>query len=508
MRWANIVRGCLAGLAVLAATGCTDLDVTNPNEPDTEKVLRTPGDVESLIASSFHTWWHANNIRYPTMALATMANQHSSRWADWGMQDLAAEPRVPITNDVGWDFTNFLETPWYGNYRANKAANDGLSAILERDMELGQNGSDTPRGLAFARFVQGLAHGQIALLFDQGFVVDETADISEMLELVPYTEVLAQAVRSLEQAIEIAEANTFTIPATAWINGLTTTNQELARLAHSFLARFLASAPRSPAERKAVDWEKVIYHAERGMQQEWGPIQFGDDWWAGHHWMFSTYRTSLRLVGLADQSGAYQAWEAAAPTQKRPFLIDTDDRRVTGGDPTTSGKYTAYMTSSLVPDERGVWFQSNYRHSRWDWIADGEDGTPLINITPTEMRLLIAEGHYWNGEEQLAAEIVNETRVAIGELPPVDISGTTGARCTPRRRDGSCGDLFDALKWEKYLETMQTASGLMFFDKRGWGELYPGTPLQLPVPARELIERRMPVYTFGGGGAGSAPAWQ
>jgi hypothetical protein len=124
------------------------------------------------------------------------------------------------------------------------------------------------------------------------------------------------------------------------------------------------------------------------------------------------------------------------------------------------------------------------------------------------MRLLVAEGHYWRNEAQLAADIVNETRVAIGELPPVTVTGTTGARCTPRRRDGSCGDLFDALKWEKYLETMQTASGLMFFDKRGWGELYPGTPLQLPVPARELIERRMPVYTFGGGGAGSAPAWQ
>jgi len=507
MRWRKILLGCTAALGLLTASACTDLDVANPNEPDTDKVLRTPGDIESLIASSFHTWWHANNIRYPTMALATMANQHSSRWADWGMQDLAAEPRVPIPNDVGWDFSSFLETPWYGNYRANKAANDGLQAILDRGIELGTDGADTPRALAFAKFVQGLAHGQIALLFDQGFVIDEHTDIAELQPLVPYTEVLEQAVRSLEEAIEIAESNEFTLPATGWIYGLTTTNDDLARLAHSFLARFLAGTPRSIEEREAVDWEKVIYHAERGVMEEWGPIQLGDDWWAGHHWMFTTYRTSLRLLGLADQSGAYQEWEATPAAQKRPFLIDTDDRRVTGGDPQSDGKYTEYHEDTLVPEERGVWFQSNYRHSRWDWIADGEDGTPLINITPAEMRLLIAEGHYWLGDHQAAADIVNETRVAIGELPPVGVDGTSGERCTPRRRDGSCGDLFDALKWEKYLETMQTASGLMFFDKRGWGELYPGTPIHLPVPARELIELQLPIYTFGGGGSGSAPEW-
>jgi hypothetical protein len=506
MRWTNIVRGWLTGFVALAAVGCADLDVTNPNEPDTDKVLRTPADVESLIASSFHTWWHANTIRYPTMALATMADQHGSRWADWGMQDLSTEPRVAITNDVGWDFINFLETPWYGNYRANKAANDGLNAILNRDMELGPAGSDTQRGIAFARFVQGISHGQIALLFDQGFIVDENTDLAETLPLVPYTEVLERAIASLEEAIEIAESKTFTIPSTGWIHDLTITNEDLARLAHSFLARFLAATPRSLEERKAVDWQKVIYHAERGVEAPWGPTHYGDDWWAGHHWMFSTYRTSLRLLGLSDQSGAYQEWESVAPTARRPFLIDTDDRRVTGGTPTTSGKYTEYTSDTLVPEERGVWHQSNYRHSRWDWIADS-DGTPLINLTPAEMRLLIAEGHYWRNEMELAAEIVNETRVAIGELPPVTVSGTSGERCTPRRRDGSCGDLFDALKWEKYLETMQTGAGLMFYDKRGWEELYPGTPVQLPIPARELIELRMPIYTFGGGGQGSAPSW-
>jgi len=61
------------------------------------------------------------------------------------------------------------------------------------------------------------------------------------------------------------------------------------------------------------------------------------------------------------------------------------------------------------------------------------------------------------------------------------------------------------MKYEKRIECMFTASGLAFFDDRGWGELTPGTPIHFPVPAKELNILRLPVYTFGGSGEGSAP---
>ena len=502
------LRGWCLAVALVMAAGCADQDITNPNHPDTDKVLRTPGDVEALIASSIYTWWHNNMKRYPTMSLSTMANQNGPRWADWGMQETSREPREAIVNIVGADFGSLMETPWFGNYSANKAANDGLNAIDERGILIGEGGADTPRARAFAKFVQGLSHGRIALLFDQGYVVDENTDIGKDLEFVPYGQVMEQSIRSLEEAIAIAEANAFDIPSIGWIHGYPMSNQDLARLAHSFVAHLLASNARSPQERDQVDWQKVIYHADRGILEDFGPLELGNDWWAGHDWTPpGSHRGHLRLLGPADQSGAYQAWEAVAPTDRSPFLIDTDDRRITGGTPTTDGKYFRYMESSLVPQERGVWHQSNYYFYRFEGVRLGGDGMRQTTLTVRELRLLKAEGLYRLGDRAGAAEIVNETRVAIGELPAVTVEGTSGPRCVPRRRDGSCGDLFDALKWEKYMETMMTMSGGMYFDKRGWGDLYPGTAIHLPVPASELAEMRLPSYTFGGDGPGSAPAW-
>jgi hypothetical protein len=124
-----------------------------------------------------------------------------------------------------------------------------------------------------------------------------------------------------------------------------------------------------------------------------------------------------------------------------------------------------------------------------------------------EMRLLKAEGLYRKGDLAGAASIVNETRTAAG-LSPTDASGTN-LECVPRLPDGSCGDLWEMLKWEKRMETVWTglAGGNWFFDGRGWGDLWKDTPLQLPVPCLELELMQMtPCNSFGGpGGAVGSP---
>jgi hypothetical protein len=38
----------------------------------------------------------------------------------------------------------------------------------------------------------------------------------------------------------------------------------------------------------------------------------------------------------------------------------------------------------------------------------------------------------------------------------------------------------------------------MYFERRGWGELGTGAPLQFPVPAGELEVLQLETYTFGG----------
>ena len=69
-----------------------------------------------------------------------------------------------------------------------------------------------------------------------------------------------------------------------------------------------------------------------------------------------------------------------------------------------------------------------------------------------------------------------------------------------------CGTIFEALKWEKRMETAFTGWASWYFDSRGWGDLPEGTPLEFPVPFQELDARQKPLYNLGGIGGKSAAA--
>lgn len=122
-------------------------------------------------------------------------------------------------------------------------------------------------------------------------------------------------------------------------------------------------------------------------------------------------------------------------------------------------------------------------------------------ITLAEMRLLKAEGLYRRGDLAGAAAIVHETRVVAG-LNPTDAFGSNTS-CVPRLPDGSCGGLWEMLKWEKRLEVVWTglAGANWWFDGRGWGDLWKDSPLHYPVPCEELtILQMLPCNSYGGPG--------
>lgn len=169
----------MATLLLLGTAGCADLDVPNTNEPDAGRALTTAGDVESLVAGSFSRVWIANQ-RYegPSFLLSAMAFQHSAWPANAGVYFYGGLPRQDVQNNqVHSEYGYALEHAWNNTYKALAAAAAGLKAIgdnPEFSEELGVN--RVARALAFGKFVQGMAHASIGLIYDKGFIVDETVE--------------------------------------------------------------------------------------------------------------------------------------------------------------------------------------------------------------------------------------------------------------------------------------------------------------------------------------------
>ena len=80
------------------------------------------------------------------------------------------------------------------------------------------------------------------------------------------------------------------------------------------------------------------------------------------------------------------------------------------------------------------------------------------------------------------------------------IVATGGNACVPRVPTPNvfttiqCGSVFEAMKWEKRMETTLTGYAQWFIDSRGWGDLPQGTGTSWPVPFQELDSRSKPLY--------------
>jgi hypothetical protein len=164
---------------------------------------------------------------------------------------------------------------------------------------------------------------------------------------------------------------------------------------------------------------------------------------------------------------------------------------------------------------------SNYDHVRfYPWNQNG-DGTGARNgptpfMVKPELDLLRAEGLYRQGNYAAAAALVNITRVKNG-LPAITAFDATtpvpgGTNCVPKVPVApsfttvGCGNLWDALKYEKRIETAYTHYAPWFLDGRGWQELPKDTPLFWAVPYQDLQARGTPLDGLYGAGPGTGNA--
>lgn len=522
-------------LALVTASACADLDVVNPNDADTERALATAEDVESLISGAYNSWYSGNHESSGAGPfLSNAAFQHNAPWANFGMEEYARIPRVPIVNQTAHGLYGNFTRNWTFSYRALLAAADGLLALEKPEIAEGLGEEATLRATAFARFVQGLAHAQLAVLYDQAWVVDETTERLPSGEPVPaepvgHAELMNIAMGYMDQAIELAGQGSFDIPLT-WMRR-DIDSQEFIAFIHSMKARYRALNARTPEERAAVDWAQVSADVDAGITEDFVINASDEDGWFSAVFYYPRpgwAEISYFMWGMADQSGNYQNWLALPMAEKdpnvngEPTLIITPDLRFPQGstleeqradaneDEHTDGRYFIAPTdinSVWAQPGRGTWRWSYYRLVRHIDYVDSSAESDLPEITVRELKLLKAEALFRMGDRAGVAAIINETRVPNG-LNGTDAAGTNTS-CVPKLPNGQCGDLFEMLKWEKRLETHMYGPVTvgMYFDSRGWGDLWQGTPLQFPVPCGDLeILEITPCETTGGvGGEMASP---
>lgn len=546
-----IRAGAVAGVVGLAAC---DMAVQNPNQPETERVLATPADVENLLGTQYLRWhiaFHGSLSNVWGMATVQSLENFTSL-ANNGMGARINIPRASNDNSVGNSFATEQRRTYFIHGEVTRIASNVLARLAAgTGFSLGSQAQDN-RARAFAEFMRGLGHGYLALVYDSAAVVTEAMSTQDPGELRGYQEVMDSALAALDRAISWANAggtgaNGFPLPA-GWIPGPTAlTSAEFVRLARSYKARLRANVARTPQERAAVNWDAVIADAQNGITADHfnttntvnGPFNT----WINQFTVYGTWHQMTPfVVGMGDNSGAYAAW-LAIPIDQRggsSFFMTTPDQRFPQGStrPEQQADFAItscnsagsvckrYFVNRQTADQNAGagWGWSNYDYVRFHpWRTAGDGGTGQNGrfpfMTKAEIDLLQAEGHFRRGNYAQAAALINITRTRTptaaqpgGGLPAITAFDATspvpgGADCVPKVPQPpsfntiACGNMLEALKWEKRIETAYTHALAWYLDMRGWGDLPETTPYDWAAPYEDLQARGRTgfgIYSTGG----------
>lgn len=329
-------------------------------------------------------------------------------------------------------------------------------------------------------------------------------------EITTYQDVFNAGLEFMQKAITTAEnAPDFVIPS-GWMGVGEFSKAEFIGLIKTYRAHYRASVPRTPEDRKNVDWQAVIQDIDEGYTEMNGGQIFKiedtpkEDWFStiryygkNPTWTRGDYKT----LGPADITSSYQEWLDSPLNERLPFDITTNDRRITGaGGPQTDGKYFAYAGPSAFRQSRGIYFFSNYKYNRnIATYANYGEGNSKWLFTPAAMRLLKAEALLHlnaQGNKAQVISIINKTRVGVGELNPATMADAIGSMSDSQNALDNAS-IWSKLKHEKRMESFASVCGLAFFDRRGWGDLVDGTFVDLPIPGEELLILQKPLYTSG-----------
>ncbi len=546
MKWLRVGSVALVVVALSACKsfdGLTDLDVTNQNAADRERVLQTWGDNQNFVFGSFNRIFEAWSNGHPANAMTVMADEGSVSWGNHDARVLGSEPRSPFNNSPSYSYNNHAETPWYRTYEGLSNTYDGLRAVNEDTTGQACIEVDCDRLFAFGKLMQGIGHGMLALFFDSAFILDETIDLIDLSSgapkdipqpFVPYTVMWDSAVSYMNQSRTLAAGGTWTMPSGVFgSSGNRWDGTELAMVASSFLALRWPQLARTSLERDNLRWDLIRVHAGQAMTDDIFLEGDGCDLWCNDFLYFSHITTSTtwnradyKSIGQYDGNSTlgngtygYVDWLNEATAARNEFpMVGHPDRRIVGAgdtDGTTDGSDFAYRGSSRFPSSRGTYHFSFYSASKYEAYPPSEAG-PMPWIMKVEVDLNDAEGDLRiNGASASVWDVIDDTRVTRGGLPTI-----TGATDPVT---------MDAIIYERKIEDFETCHGCAYFNSRGEGALansqgytgldpdgkpggfdengaaiqhhqglVEGTPRHFAPPGKELEVLLLSVYTYGG----------
>jgi starch-binding outer membrane protein, SusD/RagB family len=542
----------LAGLVGVVAA-CASLDVDNPNAPDRTRALGQAADITSLLSGGFYNWYFAQQDFPPSIPLGAVASHNTMSWGNWGARFYSSVPRQGFQNDQTDVNSNILvEVPWYNNYAALVSANLAIGQAQNPDIFPSSDAdlqATSKMLIAASRFIQGATLANIAMYFNQGFVVDENSVAGAAQPFVGPDSIKKAALAKLDAAIAASTGQSFTLPQSFLnINGWTA--DQLAQVANTEAARLLTYFPRTAAQTAAMtaaDWAKVEGYARKGITFDPSITGNNNNWYDGYKYLGEEWETwvrvNQRVVAELDPSQpTTYTYTCPVPTtgctNPAPVPSSADARYdATPREDASAGALTTkdfiYITYDVFNPSRGIYHFSRVGHNRYGYhgaLAGDGGGLGVVPfIIRAENDLILAEALVRQGGAAKlveAAGLINKSRVNRGGFAPltgvadVTTAGVAPApgTCTavPCTTYGNYGTglsaeqvmLLRAIFYERDIELMNSSAITPYYDARRTDRFttfsvsapndLKGSMVQFPVPAKELSALQKELYTIKG----------
>ena len=449
----------LLAAILLVPFGCEDLETENLNNPDRLTVLASGTDLISVLKGGYISFWQGIHDDHPVMALGITSDQYGVSWGNFASRRMGEEPRNSYNNRASesQDYRKMVEDPWFGALGAVSTANDIILA-LDGGTTIDNGGGRDASVRAGAFFLRGVSNGYLGLMYDQGYRVLETDDVSQLLEFVTYQTMITAAIDDLQTGIGIAQGAGagFNFD---FFNGVAYDQATFIQLSNSYAARFLASWPRTPAEAAGIDWNAVATRASAGLTADFAPLADGSFWFSAQRFIYANSGQGP-LWAVIDQ----RIVAAADPTQptRYPEVIGTGaapltDSLITSADARVLTDWIYTPTINFATD-RGEWHFSHYKHNRNltepSWAGDGASAGPMPAFMAADNDLLLAEALLNTSGVAAAIAIINAgTRVTRGGLAPLAATATAA-------------EVNEAIMYEKAIELFGGAPFGLWLERR------------------------------------------